>query len=75
MISGVEFDQGEYGWGNDYISFLLTLGFLPVLFLLGVDLVLAGLCVRCVCVVRGLTTISFACFISIYSGVSFVCGP
>ena len=75
MVSGVEFDQGEYDWGNDYISFLLTLGLLPVWLLLGVDLVLAGLCVRCVCVVRGLTTIPFTCFISTYSGVSFVCGP
>ena len=60
---------------NDFVSFLLALRFLPVLFLLSVDLILAGLCVRCVCVVHGLTTIPFTCFISIYSGVSFVYGP
>ena len=60
---------------NDPVSFLLALRFLLVSFLLSVDLILAGLCVHCVCVVRGLTTIPFACFISIYSGVSFIYGP
>ena len=55
---------------NDFVSFLLALRFLPVLFLLSVDLILAGLCVHCVCVVRGLTTIPFTCFFYLLWGLA-----